>query len=129
MVALLVPSCLLSLISGFYLLSIHNGTSKSNRRVLICSLDYRILSSDGVICHRSISGGDADFLSHQTSKAHKIKAEESTKKKPTAITKFFKPEPSTARILTSAVGTSSSQSSAKNSVIDIDSIPDSPVHG
>jgi len=99
MVALLVPSCLLSLISGFYLLSIHNGTSKSNRRVLICSLDYRILSSDGVICHRSISGGDADFLSHQTSKAHKIKAEESTKKKPTAITNFFKPEPSTARIV------------------------------
>jgi hypothetical protein len=81
------------------------------------------------ICHRSISGGDANFLSHQISKAHKAK--ESTKKKPTAITNFLKPEPlaSTARISTSAVGTSSSQSSAKNSVIDIDSIPDSPVPG
>jgi hypothetical protein len=80
------------------------------------------------ICHRSISGGDANFLSHQTSKAHKIKAKESVKKKPTAITKFFKPEPSTA-ISARVVGTLSSQSSTKDVVIDIDSIQDSPVPG
>jgi hypothetical protein len=43
------------------------------------------------VCSRSISGGDANLLSHQTSKAHKLKAGEAKKDKPTAITNFFGP--------------------------------------
>jgi hypothetical protein len=43
------------------------------------------------VCSRSISGGDANLLSHQTSKAHRPKAGEAKKDKPTAITNFFGP--------------------------------------
>ena len=43
------------------------------------------------VCSCSISGGDANLLSHQTSKAHRLKVEEAKKDKPTAITKFFGP--------------------------------------
>jgi hypothetical protein len=43
------------------------------------------------VCCRSISGSDANLLSHQTSKAHKLKVGEAKKDKPTAITNFFGP--------------------------------------
>jgi hypothetical protein len=43
------------------------------------------------VCSHSISGGDANLLSHQTSKAHRLKAGEAKKDKPTAITNFFGP--------------------------------------
>ena len=44
------------------------------------------------VCGCLIISGDANLLSHQASKAHKNKVQES-KKKPTTITKFFAPPP------------------------------------
>jgi hypothetical protein len=77
------------------------------------------------VCHHSISGGDANFLSHKT---HKSAVEKSTKKKPAAITNFFKPQP-TATDSALAVDASSyrNQSNIKKMVIDVDALPALPV--
>ena len=80
------------------------------------------------MCHHSISGGDANFLTHQTSKAHKSELEKSTKKKPAAITNFFKPQPPTATGSARAVDALSyqNQPNTEKTVIDVDALLDLP---
>ena len=74
-------------------------------------------------CRRSIIGGDANFLSHQTSKGHKRKVEESSKKKPTAITNFFRPPLKPQQPIASVSNASSgAQLGTKTTVIDVDRI-------
>ena len=75
------------------------------------------------VCGRSIIGGDANLLSHQASKAHKNKVQES-KKKPTTITKSFAPPPKSQppQRNPSSASLSEITGGAKEITIDVDTL-------
>jgi hypothetical protein len=77
------------------------------------------------VCHHSISGGNANFLTHQASKVHKTKVEE-LKKKPAIITNFFRPSFKPRAVSSSTALASSSQTRLQDTekvVIDVDKSP------
>ena len=101
-----------------------------NLRVLTYGCGQNVEQRWCDVCCRSISGGNANLLSHQASKAHKSKVQESKKKKPTAITNFFAPPPKPPRLAQLPLIISSPAPSASSSqipagtkdIIDIDAL-------
>jgi hypothetical protein len=83
------------------------------------------------VCSRSISGGDANLLSHQTGKVHRLKAEEAKKDKPEAITSFFGPPkpacPPSLLPLPSDRSRSQVDSEADKEVVDITTLENLPL--
>jgi hypothetical protein len=65
---------------------------EKDTRELTYSCDQNIEQGWCKVCGHSITGRDANLLSHQASKVHKNRVQES-KKKPTIIIKNFAPQP------------------------------------